>query len=56
MEWEQSFSYVTHCINLIHIALNFHQAIPKSYRVMACTRTALEIYQRDVTPKNEKTV
>ena len=26
-EWEQLFSYVTHCINLIHIALNFEQDI-----------------------------
>ena len=25
---EQLFSYVTHCINLIHIALNFYQDIP----------------------------
>ena len=27
-EWEQLFSYVTHCINLIHIALSFHEDIP----------------------------
>ena len=27
-EWEQLFSYVTHCINLIHIALQFHEDIP----------------------------
>ena len=26
--WEQLFSYLTHSINLIHIALNFHQDIP----------------------------
>ena len=25
---ELLFSYVTHCINLIHIALYFHQDIP----------------------------
>ena len=23
-EWEQLLSYVTHCISLIHVALNFH--------------------------------
>ena len=27
-EWEQLFSHVTHCINLIHIALRFHEDIP----------------------------
>ena len=27
-KWEQLFSYVTYCINLIHIALNCHQDIP----------------------------
>ena len=27
-EWEQLCSYVTHCINLIHIALSFHEDIP----------------------------
>ena len=27
-EWEQLFSYVTHCINLIHTALRFHEDIP----------------------------
>ena len=27
-EWEQLFSYVTHCINPIHIALRFHEDIP----------------------------
>ena len=27
-EWKQLFSNVTHCINLIQIALNFHQDIP----------------------------
>ena len=27
-EWEQLFSYVTHCINLIHIALRLHEDIP----------------------------
>ena len=27
-EWEQLFSYVTHCINVIHIALRFHEDIP----------------------------
>ena len=34
--WEQLFLYVTHCINLIHIALSsfcFHEDIPKDYRV-----------------------
>ena len=42
-EWEQLLSCVTYCINLIHIALHFHQGIPFDYLVMACTRTALEI-------------
>ena len=32
-ELEQLFSYVTHCINLIHIALQFHEDIPYGYRV-----------------------
>ena len=50
-EWEQLVSYVTHCINLTHIALRFHEDIPQDYLFMACTRTALEIYQRDVTTK-----
>ena len=27
-EWEQLFSYVTHCINLIHIDLRVHEVIP----------------------------
>ena len=27
-EWEHLFSYVTHYINLIHIALRFHDNIP----------------------------
>ena len=27
-KWEQFFAYVTHCINLIHIALRFHADIP----------------------------
>ena len=27
-EREQLFSYVTHCINLIHIDLRFHEGIP----------------------------
>ena len=31
--WEQLFSYVTHCINLIHIALRFPEDIPYGYRV-----------------------
>ena len=26
-EREQLFSYVTHCINLIHIVLHFHEEI-----------------------------
>ena len=28
MEWEQLFSYVTHCINLIPIALRFYEDMP----------------------------
>ena len=28
IEWEQLFSYVTLCVNLIHIALGFHEDIP----------------------------
>ena len=48
-ESEQLFSYVTHCIFLIHIDFRFHEDIPYGYLIMACTRTALEIYQRDVT-------
>ena len=27
-EWEQLLSFVTHCINLIHISLRFHEDIP----------------------------
>ena len=27
-EWEQLLSHVTHCINLIHFALSFHEDIP----------------------------
>ena len=27
-EWEQLLSYVTHCIDLIHSALHFHQDGP----------------------------
>ena len=27
-KWEQLFAYLTHCINLIHIALSFHEDIP----------------------------
>ena len=34
-------------INLIHIALYFHQDITSGYLVMAYTRTSLEIYRRD---------
>ena len=30
-EWEQLFSCVTHCINLIHIALCFNEDIPLGY-------------------------
>ena len=30
--------------------ISFHQDIPYGYLVTACTRTALEIYQRDVPP------
>ena len=33
---EQSFLYVTDCLNLIHIAIKFHQDIPYGYLVMAC--------------------
>ena len=32
-EWEQLFSYVTYCIDLIHIAINFHQDIPYIYQL-----------------------
>ena len=53
-EWEQLFSYVTHYINLQHTALDFHQAIPKGYLIMVCTRTALETYQRDVLQKKRR--
>ena len=27
-EWEHLFSYSTHCINVIHIGLRFHENIP----------------------------
>ena len=27
-EREQLFSYMTHCINLIHIAVRFHEDVP----------------------------
>ena len=30
---EHLFSYLTHCINLIHIILRFHEGIPYGYRV-----------------------
>ena len=30
---KQIFSYVTHCINLIHIALHFLEDRPQGYRV-----------------------
>ena len=53
-ELEQLFSYVTHCINLIHIAINFHQDISYRYLVIHnLHKTASEVYQRDVTPKNK---
>ena len=32
------FLYVTHGLNLIHIAIKFHQDIPYGYLVKACTR------------------
>ena len=35
---EQSFVYVTHCLDLIHIPIKFHEEIPISYRVIGCTR------------------
>ena len=40
-ELEQLFSCMIYCINLIHIAIDFHQDIPYSYLVVTCTRTAL---------------
>ena len=39
-EREQLFSYVTHCINLIHIALVFVKIYHRANEP-ACTRTAL---------------
>ena len=33
-----SFLYVTHCLDLIHIAIKFHQDIPYGYLVMARIR------------------
>ena len=35
---EQSFLYATHCLDLIHIAIKFHQNIPYGYLVMASIR------------------
>ena len=35
---EQSFLYVTHYLNLIHIDIKFNQDIPYGYLGMACTR------------------
>ena len=34
---------------LIHISINFHQDIQYDYPVMSCTKTAIGIYQRDVS-------
>ena len=50
-EWEQLFFlYVAHCINLIHIAIRYMKIFHRVTE-LASTRAALEIHQRDVTPK-----
>ena len=35
---EQSFLYVTNCLNLIHITIKFHQDIPYGYLLMVPKR------------------
>ena len=35
---EQSFLHVTHCLDLIHLAMKFRQNIPYGYVVMVRTR------------------
>ena len=40
---EQSFLYVTHHLNLIHIAIKFNQDIPYGYLGMPCTRIVWEL-------------
>ena len=32
------FLYAPHCLDLVHIAIKFHQDIPYCYLVMACIR------------------
>ena len=46
----------TCCLDLIHTAMKFHQNIPYSYLIMACTRIVYEkkTYQKAVTPKLRK--
>ena len=38
---EQSFSYATHSLNLVYIAMKFHQNILYGYLVMAHTKDSL---------------
>ena len=46
--------YGTHCLELIHIALKFHQAILYGYLVIALTRECEKNNQREVTWKYRK--
>ena len=52
-EWEQLFSYVTHCINLIHIAINFHTNIPYVTWLYGLHKNRLKKLNRDITPNNK---
>ena len=46
---EQTFLFLTHRLNLMHIAINFNQGFPFGFLVIVCIRTALEMNQRDTT-------
>ena len=45
-KWEQSFLHTTHCLDFIHIAMEFHSNIPYSYSVMMYTRIVCKILTR----------
>ena len=53
---EQTFMYLTHRLNLIHIAVKFHLDIPYGYLVMAHTMIVWKkkSNQREVTQKVRK--
>ena len=48
MKGEQLFLNKAHCLNLIHIVINFHLDILFGCLLMVCTRQALESNQRQV--------